>query len=121
MMGRLTWRRSAAILLVLGCLIFFLVFGRALFQEGDPLPVIGAIVRLETSSEDIVPITTGGLLISRAGDGVRPLTGYLAAEGWDFSDQLGSAIFFQRDDKRLDVQQRMFTRFYVIYDLGSGA
>ncbi|MEW6663423.1 MAG: hypothetical protein ACOY9Y_07715 [Bacillota bacterium] len=86
-----------------------------LFQEGNPLPVLWGIIKLELTDANIVPFAEYKL-IQKAGP-ETPLTNYLAERGWTFKDRLGAGIFYKKDNTSLFVKTRMFTRYYVIYEL----
>ena len=55
-------------------------------------------------------------LIQKTGS-EEALSEYLARYGWEFNDRLGSGIFYHREDRELFVEARMFSRFYIIYEL----
>ncbi len=103
-------------LLVAGLLV---LSGGVFVQEGNPLPVLWGILRLEFSRGDVVRISPqwDGMLMIRAGQGLSPLTEHLGDHGWQLEEQLGSMAFYAAGDNRLSVHLRMFTRWYVICDL----
>lgn len=72
-----------------------------LFQEGNPLPVLWAIIKLELTDADIVQFTKNKF-IQKAGS-ESPLTDYLAEQGWTFKDRLGAGIFYTKDGANLYV------------------
>ncbi|MBM7854725.1 hypothetical protein JOC37_001103 [Desulfohalotomaculum tongense] len=86
-----------------------------LFQEGNPLPVLWGIIKLEFTDADIVPFAEDKLIQEVGPE--TPLTNYLAERGWTFKDRLGAGIFYKKDNADLSVEARMFTRYYVVYEL----
>jgi len=85
------------------------------FQEGNPLPVLWGIIKLEFTDANIVPFAENKL-IQKAGP-ETPLTDYLAERGWTFKDRLGGGIFYTKDNNDLLLKARMLTRYYVVYEL----
>ncbi len=116
---KLLTRKAGLFLLVMTSLLVAAVLNVRilyLFQEGNPLPVLWGIMRLEFTGAEIVPFA-GNKLIQKAGP-EAPLTEYLAARGWIFQDRLGAGIFYKKGGAELFVGTRMFTRRYVVYELG---
>jgi hypothetical protein len=86
-----------------------------LFQEGNPFPVLWGIIKLELTDANIVPIAEDKLIQKEGPE--TPLTDYLSEQGWAFKDRLGAGIFYAKDNANLYVEARMFTRYYVVYEL----
>ncbi len=102
---------------VMGIVVLLMILP-ALCQEGNPLPLLAGVLQLEMSGQRIVLIHHERLLLmQKASEDASPLTDYLAAVGWQFSERLGSALFYTRDETVLSVHARQFTRRYVIYEL----
>jgi hypothetical protein len=103
----------------LGILFFAvaLLFGAIIFQEGNPVPVLQALARLELSEEPITRITGADVKYIQTVGPETPLTEYLAAYGWSFRERLGAGIFYQKRDSALFAEARMLTRRYVVYQL----
>ncbi len=90
-----------------------------IFQEGSPLPVLRAVINLEISQVEIVPVTPDQKLLQKAGP-EEPLHEYMQERGWNFKERMGSAIFYENDEgTTFFVEARMFTRRYIIYELES--
>ena len=115
-MRKLILRSLVVVVVVL--FIFTLFFGTAILQEGNPLPILLAIAKLELSELKVVPISSkDDYLIQKAGKGEAPLTEQLSKYGWEFKDRLGSAIYYEKDGATLLVTSRAFSRRYIIYEL----
>ncbi len=114
------WKKVSIFYIVVLALFVFVLTAfnvQTLFQEGNPLPVFRAIVKLELTGTEIVPFAENKLL-QKAGP-ETPLSDYLSVQGWIFKDRLGSAIFYEKNDESLSVCSRMLTRRYVVYELGN--
>ncbi len=111
--------KNANLLIITILIIILLLFSAyiwpVIFQEGNPLPIFWGLIRLELTGRNLVAVTDYKL-IQKAGP-EDALSEYLAGYGWQLKDRLGSAIFYHREDRELFVEARMFSRFYVIYEL----
>lgn len=120
------WRRPAAIA-VLGSAITAAVllgayFGPIFYTEshGQPLPYLWAAVRLELTGSDLEAVGSDQTLLMQKCCPAplhRPLSEWLAGQGWTFQDQMGAGLFYEKGMTRLTVTSRMFSRRYVIYKL----
>lgn len=100
---------------VLLLLIASAPFAAAIFtQEGNPLPVVVAIIRLEVTGQNIVQMSEYKML-QKAGADIM-LHDYLAVHGWDFQEQLGSGLLYQKNSYQLFVHMRMLTRRYTVFE-----
>jgi len=112
--------KRAAIPLVF-VVMFFLVLAffssPIFFQEGYALPVLRALAAVEFLNRDLARIDGPAIKYLQKEGPVATLTDYLAGYGWVFKDQLGSAIFYERNGQTLYVKTRQLTRFYSVYEL----
>jgi len=92
-----------------------ILWHETIFQEGNPLLIASAIIRLELGNDQLVHLSDRKL-IQKSGE-VEILNSYLSEKGWVFSDRLGSGLFYQKDADLLFVHSRMYTRFYIVYEL----
>jgi hypothetical protein len=112
--------KLAAIPLVFVIMLFLILafFSSPIFfQEGNPLPVLRALIAVEFLNRDLARIDGSAIKYLQKDGSVAPLTDYLAGDGWVFKDQLGSAIFYERNGHTLSVKARKLTRFYTAYEL----
>jgi len=112
--------KRAAMLLVFVVVLFLILalfFAPIFYQEGNPLPVLRALVAVEFLNRDLARIDGPVIKYLQKDGPVAPLTDYLAKDGWLFKDQLGSAIFYERNGQALAVKIRKLTRFYTVYEL----
>ncbi len=103
---------SIIILVILAALI---ASQPVVFQEGNPLPVITAIIRIELGLSEIAQVSPTKYL-QKAGPPER-LNRLLATEGWHFVEQLGSGYFYTRNSETLFVMGRMLTTRYMVFEL----
>ena len=115
------FRKASAWFLWFSIFVLALVvyYNPIIFQEGSPLPVLRAVINLEISQVEIVPVTPDQKLLQKAGP-EEPLHEYMQERGWNFKERMGSAIFYENDEgTTFFVEARMFTRRYIIYELES--
>lgn len=112
--------------IVLCSIILF--FKDLIFQEGNPIPIVIAIVNLETKDVNLVKITgkQNRYLVRRKKDdngeyelpignwGFTPFIKYKEKYGWKFIRQMGSSLVFEKDGNESIVSTRVFTRRYIV-------
>ncbi len=101
-----------AILMLLG--ISILVWP-VLVQEGNPVPVFIAILKVELKVADLEPISNTEYL-QKSGS-YEPFNRMLASHGWHFVEQFGAGHLFTRNGAKLFVMSRMLTSRYFVYEL----
>jgi hypothetical protein len=97
-------------------------FGSALLQEGNPVPILMSISQLEFNNSDYEQFSESDQEIrfvsENSGeyryDVVKDLMG---AKGWNYKEQMGSGLIFEKDDQLLVVESRQFSRHYMIWDV----
>ncbi len=101
-----------AILLLLGISV---LSQPVIVQEGNPLPVFIAILKLELNYTDVAPVSSTKYM-QKAGSH-EPFNKRLALQGWQFVEQMGAGLFYSRSGEQLFVMTRMLTTRYYIYEL----
>ena len=111
----------ALILLVFAAVVlsfaFFAIFANIIFQEGNPLPLLSVIMKLEFSDQDIIRMNGQGYRLLQKFGPEDQLTEYLAGFDWILSERLGSCLCYEKNGQKLTAEARMFTRRYVVYEL----
>lgn len=126
---KLIKRVKKKIMIVLSTLIvtftllgFFIgVFGNVLFQEGNPIPVISSIIKLEfTNAEYVEFATTPNRYISEVKSGPdrhSVVKEYMQDNGWKFKEQMGSGLVFINGDEQRTISTRQYTKNYFIWSI----
>ncbi len=86
-----------------------------IMQEGNPIPILFAIIKLELNISEIATVSPTKYLQKTGSP--EPLNMLLASRGWHFVDQLGAGHFYSRNGENLFVMGRMFTSRYIVYEL----
>ena len=84
-------------------------------QEGNPLPVFLAILKLELNYTEVA-LVSRTKYVQKAGSH-EPFNRRLASQGWQFDEQMGAGLFYSRSGEQLFVMTRMLTTRYYIYEL----
>ncbi len=101
-----------ALLLLLGVSAFT---QPVILQEGNPLPVLVAILKVELNIAEIASVSDTKYL-QKSGSH-EPFNRLLTSHGWQFVDQMGAGLFYARNGDKLFVMSRMLTTRYFIYEL----
>jgi hypothetical protein len=101
------------IILILGFILFS--YKNIIFQEGNPLPVIYGIIRLN-DSKTYVKINDNPITYITKTNNKDELFSYIEKENnVDFAEQMGSGYIFKGENKNIIITSRQYTRFYQIW------
>ncbi|PLS08556.1 hypothetical protein [Neobacillus cucumis] len=106
--------------IVSGVTIGFL--GPALFQEGNPVPLLVSIVKLKLTDTDYVQFFNtekkSRYLSSNSGNQpFKQVKEFMKSKGWVFEEQMGSGLIFLKDEKEAIVLTRQYSKYFVIWDV----
>ena len=110
----------ATLVITFSLLGFFVgMFGNVIFQEGNPVPVISSIIKLEfTDAEYVAFSTSPNRYISEFSSGddrYSVVLNYMKEQGWEFKEQMGSGLIFENEVEEIVVETRQYTRKYFIW------
>ncbi|WP_240903819.1 hypothetical protein [Chengkuizengella sediminis] len=96
-----------------------LSFGNALTQEGNPIPILISIAKLETSGHDFEMFSSNDnsyryVSENKSSDVVKK---FMSEKGWVFKEQMGSGFVFEKDQKVTTVGTRLFSKNYFLWDV----
>lgn len=101
--------------------LLFFRFGTALTQEGNPLPILSSIFVLDFSDSEYEEFAQSRFVSENTGemryDVVKNL---MNKNGWEFTEQMGSGLMFERDAETIVVETRQFTQHYFLWDVPDG-
>lgn len=111
------------IFLIFSCILFILFFSlysKVIFQEGNPFPLFKAIVKLNITSQDIIKLDLNKeKYLSKNKNGQYFLEDKLKESNYHFIEQMGSGYLFRNDNfDILIVTRRQYSRFYSIWTIG---
>jgi hypothetical protein len=101
-------------------------FGSALSQEGNPLPILTSIYKLDFSNSHFVQYSKtdkGNRYISEnSGESRFDVTkDFMKKKGWSFKEQIGSGLVFEKSGLNIVVETRQFSRHYILWDIPNEA
>lgn len=87
-------------------------------QEGNPLPIVSAALKLAWHNSDIETISSSPeKYLVRTTDGIDPVISLMESRGWMFKEQLGSGIVFVKHGELLTLNSRMYSPRYMIISI----
>lgn len=97
------------------------VYGRVIFQEGNPIPLISSIIKLEFSNAKYVKYSsTPDRYISEVKSDVenyKVMKEFMKEKGWTFKEQMGSAFIFEKDGELMTIDTRQYTKKYFLWHI----
>jgi hypothetical protein len=101
------------ILIILTAIL--LIYWEPLFQEGNPLPVLSGIIKLNFTGENIAQID-GSKYITKSKNGVNSINRFMKEKGYKLIDQMGSGYIFEKEDKTtIIITHRYYSTSYEIW------
>ncbi len=96
-------------------------FGGALSQEGNPLPILISISKLEFTGSDYEQFSESDQEIryvseNNGGSRYDIVKGFMKDRGWNFKEQMGSGLLFEKDKQTTIVETRQFSKYYFLWD-----
>lgn len=113
---------TMGILFILLTALLTLRFGSALYQEGNPLPVLYAITHLELADSAYEKFAEEDFskryVSADTGEGrYDVIKKFMDEQGWVFEEQAGSGLIFEKDGIFLAVETRQYSERYVLWDV----
>jgi len=97
----------------------FLLYKSVIFQEGNPMPLLKGIAKLNFTRNEIVKLNMDGdKYLTKGKNGQEVLVNSLNNQGYELISQMGSGYFFKdKNDNALLVTHRYYSRLYSIWSL----
>lgn len=121
-------KRKLLIVLILFVLIlglFILRYGSVLTQEGNPIPILTSIIKLELLNSDYMEFSTtnfGNRYVSENVGNSRydVVKKFMKEKGWDFKDQMGAGLVFEKNEDVITIGTRQYSKHYFLWDVPNG-
>lgn len=112
------------LLLIIMTGLITLRFGSALFQEGNPLPILTSIMDLELSNSEYEKFSESKIrnrYVSANTGKFRTnvIKEFMKEKGWDFKEQMGSSLVFENDEETLVIETRQYSNHYILWSIPS--
>lgn len=105
------------IVLITGLLI--IRFGSALSQEGNPVPILSSISKLEFAGSKYEQYsktdkTTKYVSKNTGASRYDVIKDMMKTNGWDFKEQMGASLVFENNGQREVVGTRQYSKHYIL-------
>lgn len=113
---------TLVIVLVIGFGLVVTSFGSALFQEGNPIPLIFSAVKLHFSDSEYELFSktekrSRYLSESSGKSSYNVVKNYMKSKGWKFQEQMGSGFIFTKNGEDAIVVVKQYSRNYFIWEV----
>jgi hypothetical protein len=113
---------SLIIVVLLPIGYIYLRFGSALTQEGNPIPYLSSIIKLELSNNGKEKVVDGQHEERYISEFKVKYPYGIAIEslkslGWEFKEQMGSGFIFEKNGQKAVVETRQYSKQYYIWDV----
>ena len=95
----------------------FAFYSGAIFQRGNPLPYVSKMLALNDSSHYAKVFDNEDVYITRSNNGREMIKYIESAYAVTFTEQMGSAYFFNSDDKSLIASAEIYWRKYLVWEI----
>jgi hypothetical protein len=97
------------------------VYGKVIFQEGNPIPLISSIIKLEFSNEKYVKYSSvPDKYISEVkadAESYKVMKDFMMEKGWTFKEQMGAGFIFEKDGELMAIGTRQYTKKYFLWSI----
>lgn len=113
---------TVILLLVLFAGFLTFRFGSALSQEGNPLPILSSIAKLEFTNSSYEQYSkteknTSYVSLNTGESRYDVIKDIMKDNGWDFKEQMGSGLIFDKNGQNKVAETRQFSRHYILFDI----
>ncbi|WP_110112205.1 hypothetical protein [Bacillus sp. CGMCC 1.16541] len=110
-------KQALLAVLVVGVL-FFSLFGKLVFQEGNPVPVVIGLIQL-ANGNGVAQIDKKPEKYIVAANDYMTFIEHKEKNGWAFHQQIGETFIFKKDDQERVFSSHMFTENYTVMMLNN--
>jgi predicted RNA binding protein YcfA (HicA-like mRNA interferase family) len=110
------------LLFILTIGLILLRFGSALFQEGNPTPILTSIINLELQKSDYELFSETNIHNKYVSENTGiyrydVIKEFMKEKGWDFKEQMGSGLVFKKDEQTIVVETRQYSKHYILWNI----
>lgn len=107
------------LVLMILTIVFVLAYDDVIFQEGNPIKLWFAIVKLNLTTKDMVkfddePMDIYVVKFKKGDTGYGGFIKFKDEQGWKLIDQVGSGLVFERDGVKKTAETKKYTKWYVL-------
>lgn len=97
------------------------VYGKVIFQEGNPMPLISSIIKLEFTDAKYVRYSSAPekyISYTKDEEGTyKVVKDFMIEKGWTFKEQMGAGLVFEKNEEIMVIETRQYTRNYFIWSI----
>ncbi|WP_413299143.1 hypothetical protein AA0X95_15015 [Bacillus sp. 1P10SD] len=113
---------SLVIVFAIGSGLVMSTFGSAIYQEGNPLPILVSAIKLQFYKTEYVQFSktekrSRFLSESKGNDGYLVVEEFMKSKGWSFREQMGSGLIFTKNGEDAVVEVRQYSKHYFIWEI----
>lgn len=107
-----------AVTVITAFVTFLLIYRNVIFQEGNPIPIIKGIVKLNLTNNDVVKVSDKSeRYIEKSKSGHQPFIKLMMNDGYTFNEQIGSGLIFEKGGSMVIATIKMYTRYYEVINV----
>lgn len=108
--------KKIGIIILILIISILLIYSKPLLQEGNPIPILSGIIKLNFTNKDIVQISEdGSKYVTKSKNGINSITQFMKDKNYKLADQMGSGYVFEKEDKSIIITHRYYSTFYDIW------
>lgn len=117
---------TAIMLLVLFAGFLTVRFGSALSHEGNPLPILSSIAKLEFANSSYEQYSkteksTSYVSLNTGESRYDVIKDIMKGNDWDFKEQMGAGLIFEKNGQTKVVETKQYSRHYILFDIPNDA
>lgn len=105
------------------CGFIMFIFDSALTQEKNTITILSCVMKLEIWNRDYEQVADEDhnyryISKNMGGESRNDVVkNFMLQKGWDFKEQMGSALIFHKNDRTITVGTRQFSKHYFLWDV----
>ncbi len=112
--------KMAFIIVILFVGLISLSYGNVIFQEGNPLPILISIIKLELSNQTFQQVSETNNKVTyisknRTDSRNSIVKNRMKELGWNFREQMGAALIFEKEEVTKIVETRLYSKYYFLW------
>jgi hypothetical protein len=113
---------TLVIIFALGSGLVMSILGSAIYQEGNPLPILVSAIKLQFSESNYAQFSktekrSRYLSEKKGNDGYLVVEEFMKLKGWSFQEKMGSGLIFTKNGEDAVVEVRQYSRYYFIWEI----
>lgn len=113
---------TCIILMAIAICFFVTSFGSALFQEGNPIPLLYSAMKLQLSDHNYQQFSKTDTRIRYLSEitgnsDYQVVKDFMQSKGWKYQEQMGSGLIFSKNGEDAIVVVRQYSSNFFIWEI----